>query len=92
MKMRTALIGLTLACGLAIAGCSKVTADNYAKIEAGMTHDQVQAILGKPDSVSGSSLGSLAMSTEIWNGRSQDISITYAGDKLVMKNIEPHKQ
>ncbi|MGH8505249.1 MAG: hypothetical protein ACRETM_04705 [Stenotrophobium sp.] len=92
MNMRTALMALTLAGGLAVAGCSKATADNYAKIETGMTHDQVHVILGQPDSVSGSSLGALSMSTETWSGRSQDISVTFAGDKLVLKNIEPRKQ
>jgi hypothetical protein len=91
MNTRT-LIALTLAGGLALAGCSKATADNYARIEAGMTHDQVHAILGQPDAVSGSSVGALSMSTENWNGRSQDISVTFAGDKLVLKNIEPRKQ
>ncbi|MGH8460816.1 MAG: outer membrane protein assembly factor BamE domain-containing protein [Stenotrophobium sp.] len=92
MNMRTSLIGLALACGLALSACSKATADNYAKLEAGMTQDQVHAILGKPDQVSGGGIGSLTMNTETWNGSSQTISVTFAGDKLALKNIEPLKQ
>ena len=92
MNTRIGLIGLVLACGLALSACSRATADNYAKVEAGMTQDQVHAILGKPDQVSGGGIGTLTMSTETWNGNSQTISITFAGDKLVLKNIEPRKQ
>jgi outer membrane protein assembly factor BamE (lipoprotein component of BamABCDE complex) len=31
-----------------LAACSKVTEDNYRKIEDGMTEEQVVTILGKP--------------------------------------------
>ena len=33
-----------------LAGCSKLTAENYAKVETGMTYEEVSAILGKADS------------------------------------------
>ncbi|HKO87588.1 MAG TPA: hypothetical protein VJU83_03620 [Burkholderiales bacterium] len=35
---------------LGLCGCSKLTAENYAKIETGMTYEEVSAILGKADS------------------------------------------
>ncbi|MGH8539867.1 MAG: DUF3862 domain-containing protein [Stenotrophobium sp.] len=89
MNLKPLLIGLILAFELGLAACSRTTADNYAKIEAGMSQDQVHAILGKPDTVSGGGIGTLTMTSETWKGDSQTINITFAGDKVALKNIEP---
>lgn len=70
-----------------LAACSKVTADNYAKVNAGMTHEEVYAILGKPDKVSGGGIGSFTISSETWNGGSNVIDISFAGDKVAVKSI-----
>jgi len=79
---------LSMAGLLLLAACSRVTPDNYNKIEAGMTRDEVYAALGKPDDVSGSALGSLALSSETWNGSRHRIQVTFVGDKLATKTIE----
>jgi len=42
MKWRALVLALLLA------ACSKVTQENYLKIEEGMTEEQVIALLGKP--------------------------------------------
>ncbi len=81
-----AIVGATLLLGLI--ACSKVTPENYAKLEAGMTRDEVYAQIGKPDEVSGSGIGNLTMSSELWNGREHRIAITFAGDKLALKSIQ----
>jgi outer membrane protein assembly factor BamE (lipoprotein component of BamABCDE complex) len=39
---------LVLVAALAIAACSKVTQENFAKIEEGMSEEQVIALLGSP--------------------------------------------
>ena len=82
---------LTFALGamLCIAACSKATAENYAKVETGMSHDQVHAILGKPDETTGGKLAGLDLSNEKWKGSKQTITATYTGDHLAVKSIEP---
>lgn len=74
---------------LLASACSKVTAENYAKVQTGMSRDEVHALLGTPDETSGSSFAGLAMSTEIWKGSKDTISVTYTGEKLALKSIEP---
>lgn len=37
-----------VAIALALGGCSKVTPDNFARIEEGMTEQEVASILGTP--------------------------------------------
>jgi len=54
---RTLLAGLFAAS--LVAACSKATPDNYERIEAGMTREEVHAVLGKPESVEGTSIGNL---------------------------------
>jgi hypothetical protein len=74
-----------------LAACSRVTADNYAKVEAGMTRAEVYELLGKPDDVSGGGIGNFTMSTETWRGSSQVITIHFAGEKVAVKSTEPAK-
>lgn len=79
---------LAFCIALTVAACSKVTPENYQKVESGMTRDQVYAILGEPDEVSGGGVGSLTMSAERWEGRTQVISVTFGGEKVVLKSID----
>jgi hypothetical protein len=72
---------------LLLAACSRVTADNYNKLEAGMSRDEVYAILGKPDQVEGSGLGTLTISSETWRGGGQRIELSFIGDQLATKSL-----
>lgn len=81
------LAALALATAL-LTACSTVTPDHYAKIEAGMSRDEVYAILGKPDQVSGGGIGPLTVSSEHWTGRKHSIHITFGGDKVALKSID----
>lgn len=74
------------------AGCSKATPENYDRLESGMSRDEVHAVLGKPDDVSGGGVGRMTLMTERWNGREHTISVTFAGDQLTLKSIEPRRQ
>jgi outer membrane protein assembly factor BamE (lipoprotein component of BamABCDE complex) len=43
-----ALTSVAVAAALLLAGCSKVTQDNFAKVQEGMSEQQVIAVLGSP--------------------------------------------
>lgn len=75
-----------------LTACSKVTPDNYARLEPGMSQAQVHDILGQPDTVSGGGIGTLTLTTETWNGPKHVVSITFAGDKMTIKSIEPRER
>ena len=77
---------------LLAAACSKATPENYSKLESGMTPEEVHALLGEPDEVSGGGIGRMTLMTERWNGRSHVISVTFATDQLTLKSIEPHRE
>lgn len=90
MKIKKILPIVMLGAALLASACSKATAENYAKVQSGMTHDEVHAILGKPDETSGGSLGGLTLSTEKWKGSKETITLTFTGERLAVKSIEPN--
>lgn len=92
MNIQKMLFVAILGTALLASACSKATAENYAKVQTGMSRDEVHALLGNPDETSGSSFAGLAMSTETWKGSKDTISVTYTGEKLALKSIEPNKK
>ena len=88
-SIRCSLLALFMA--LLIVGCSRATQDNYNKIETDMTREEVHAILGAPDEVNSSSIGSLSFSSETWQGRKHTISIQYANARVKLKHISANE-
>lgn len=85
----TANLGIGAICAtLLLAGCSRVTAESYAKLNVGMPRAEVYGILGDPDEVSGGAIGPLNFSAETWKGSDQTIHVTFGGDKVALKSIE----
>lgn len=67
-------------------GCSKLTMENYQKIEVGLEYPAVVEILGKPDSCS----EALFVRNCIWGDEKKNISISFLSDKVLLltsKNI-----
>lgn len=87
--MKHTLTALVLSATLLLAGCSRATQDNFDQVETDMTREQVHALLGKPDEVNSSSLGSFSLSSETWLGRRHRISVSYANGQVKMKSITP---
>jgi len=75
---------------LALAACtSKVTPENYDKLEPGMTKAQVHSLLGTPDQVSGDEVGGiLSLSKETWKSSKHHITVTFGNDALALKSID----
>lgn len=87
MKKHNLLVVACVSAVLLLGACTKSTADKYAKINSGMTRDEVHSILGSPDDSSGATLGGLAMTNETWKAGEQTIHISFFGDKVAMKSL-----
>jgi hypothetical protein len=77
MKIRMMIL-LVLVCMLF--GCSKLTADNYAKIQTGIAYSEVVRILGKPDSSS----EALFVKNCVWGNEQKNITVNFVGDKAIL--------
>jgi hypothetical protein len=64
---------------LLIAGCSKLTMDNYNKLKAGMTYNEVVNIIGSPDKCS----DVLGMRNCVWGDEKKSATVTFAGDRVL---------
>jgi hypothetical protein len=83
-------VHLLLALCLLFTACSpsKATQANYDKVLPLMTRDQVDALLGKPDSVSktgGDDPGALLIET--WHADSRTITVTFSGGQMIFKDL-----
>jgi hypothetical protein len=70
-----------------LAGCSKLTADNYARIKTGVEYGEVVRILGKPDSCS----EVVFVKSCVWGDEQKNITVSFMGDKTILtasKNIK----
>ncbi len=85
------LLTVMFAIGLfAIVGCSKVSQDNYDKINTGMTVEEVEDILGSGnvDGGGGVAVGDVEISGKVmrWGDDSKGITVTFANGKVVTKS------
>ena len=84
--MRTRALVLSVL--LLLAACSKVTQENFAKVQDGMTEQEVAAILGSPtESSSGSILGISGTSSK-WVAGDAVISIRFVNGKVALRGFD----
>ena len=67
-----------------LASCSKVTADNYAKVKSGMEYREVISILGNPASCD----DIVGFKSCKWGDEKSHIIVRFAGDAVIMSSAE----
>jgi hypothetical protein len=80
--MRNLLVLSTLV--LAIAGCTRLTAENYAKVKVGMSYSEVTSILGTPVSCSEAA----GFKSCRWGDDKSHATVRFAGEKVVLHSAE----
>ncbi|GAA5188940.1 DUF3862 domain-containing protein [Ferrimonas gelatinilytica] len=73
------MVALVAAAGV-LSGCSKVTAENYAKLDVGMERQEVEQLLGKPDQCE----AALGAKSCIWGDEKRHIKVAFAGDTAML--------
>ena len=79
---------LAFAALLLLAACSRVTQENFAKIQDGMTEQEVQAILGSPAETSSSSILGISGTSSTWKGGDAAITIRFVNGKVALKSFD----
>lgn len=69
---------------LLIAGCSKLTAENYAKIKMGMPYGEVTSILGKPASCDDMA----GFKSCRWGDDKANVTVRFAGEAVILHSAE----
>ncbi|HUK04080.1 MAG TPA: outer membrane protein assembly factor BamE [Burkholderiales bacterium] len=77
-----------LSAALLVAACSRVTQENFARIQDGMSEQEVSAILGSPaQSSSGSVLG-ISGTSSTWRDGDTVITIRFVNGKVAMRSFD----
>ena len=82
MKTR-ALVMMSL---LLLAACSKVTQENFTKIQDGMSEPEVHALLGPPTTSSSVDILGITGTHSRWEGSDAVISVRFVNGKLATKS------
>jgi hypothetical protein len=81
-------IGTFAALFLLLAACSRITQDNFAKVQDGMTEQEVAAILGSPTQSSSASVLGISGTSSTWSGGDATITIRFVNGKVAMKSLD----
>jgi len=77
-------LALAIAMALLAAACSRVTAENYAKIKVGMTYQEVTAVLGSPAACSDAA----GFRSCKWGDERSSISVRFVADRAALTSAE----
>lgn len=73
---------------LPLAACgSKISAENFERIQTGMTQKEVVAILGEPTETSAISIAGLSGGMATWRDGNTEISVQFLNDKVQAKQL-----
>lgn len=69
---------------LLVAGCSKVSLDNYSQIKVGMRHADVRELLGAPTRCS----DVMTIRNCTWGDERRSVNVSFVGDQVVLFSSE----
>ncbi len=86
--MKAVLYAATVALVLLLAACSKVTQENFAKVQNGMTEQEVIAILGNPTESTSRDVLGITGTASRWVSGDAEITIRFVGGKVALKSFD----
>ena len=79
---------LALALALAVAACTKVNEENFAKVRDGMSEQEVLSLLGTPTESSSISLLGLSGTASKWVAKDAVITVQFINGKVRGKSFD----
>ncbi len=82
------ILGLALILSVALLGCgSKLTQENFDKVQNGMSMEQVKSILGEPTETKSVGVGLFSGISATWKDKKTLINIQFVNDKVALKTF-----
>ncbi len=72
----------------AAAACSRATPENFARVQDGMSEQEVQAILGGPTESSSTTVLGISGTSSRWVSGDTVITVRFVNGKVALKNLE----
>ena len=78
-------VGAVVAAAILVSGCgSKVNLENYNKLRAGQSYDEVKAVLGDPARCD----EALGIRACLWGDEQKAISVNFAAGKVILHSAK----
>jgi hypothetical protein len=87
MKATISLLTSVLAAVL-LAACTRITQENFSRIERGMTEQEVISILGSPTESSSVDVLGISGTAARWAGNNAEITVRFVGGKVALKSFD----
>ena len=84
--MRRFLLALLAAC--LIAACSRVTQENFLKIQDGMSEEEVISLLGRPTESNSVNVLGVSGTASRWVGGDAVITVRFVNGKVAFKSFD----
>jgi hypothetical protein len=88
MRIRVFAIRSLFVALLLLAGCAKVTQENFNRIQDGMSEQEVLAILGQPRESSNITVLGLSGTSSKWTAEGAVISVQFVNGKVRAKSFD----
>lgn len=76
----------------AIAACSKITQENFAKVQEGMSEQEVIALLGEPTESNSINVLGVSGTSSRWVGRDAVIDVRFVNGKVALKSFDKPRE
>ena len=86
LAMRKPLLAVLAAC--VIAACSKVTQENFLKIQDGMSEEEVIALLGRPSESNSVNVLGVSGTSSRWASGDAVITVRFVNGKVALKSFD----
>ncbi len=73
---------------LLLAACSKLTQENFSKVQEGMTEAEVKSILGEPTESSSVQLLGVSGTSSRWVSGDTVVTVRFLGGKVAQKSFD----
>jgi hypothetical protein len=87
MKATISLLISVLAAVL-LAACTRITQENFSRIERGMSEQEVISILGSPTESSSVDVLGISGTAARWAGNDAEITVRFVGGKVALKSFD----
>ena len=81
-------LAFALLAALLIAGCSRVTQDNFLKIQEGISEQEVAALLGSPTESNSVNVLGVSGTASRWVAKDAVIAVRFVNGKVALKSFE----
>ena len=70
------------------AGCSRITQENFLKIQEGMTEQEVTSVLGSPTESNSMNVLGVSGTASRWVGNDAEIVVRFVNGKVALKSFD----